>query len=180
MVVLQPGKKWDAQDQRERRGPPLDIESGRSPGETWETRDMSVRYPLNEIVAEKTREWLSTPELRPWHINRSIDNATLPVSALSREIEELRQIVQELRESNSALQSRVSALERKLIKETTADNLWEISDNNLLALEEISGIATPPDRPGGQDPFDALKGLLIEYSDETVDSAELVKSVRGK
>jgi len=44
---------------------------------------------------------------------------------LSREIDELRQIVQELKESNSELQSRVSALEEKLAKEMAADNLWE-------------------------------------------------------
>jgi len=178
MVVLQPVKKWDAQDQRERRAPPSDIESGRPSGETWGKREMSVRYPLNEIVAERTREWLSTPEPMPWHINRSIENATLPVSMLSREIDELRQIVQELKESNSALQSRVSALERGLTREVTANSLWEISDNNLLALEDVSGITTPPGRE--QDPLDALKGLLIEYSDETVDSVELVRSVRGK
>jgi len=97
---------------------------------------------------------------------------------LSREIDELRQIVQELKESNSALQSRVSALERGLTREVTANSLWKISDNNLLALEEASGITTPPGRE--QDPLDALKGLLIEYSDETVDSVELVRSVRGK
>lgn len=178
MVVLQPGKKWDAQDQRERRAPSSDVESGRPPEETWGKREMSVRYPLNEIVAERTREWLSTPELRPWHINRSIENATLPMSVLSREMDELRQTVQELKESNSALQSRVSALERGLTREMTADSLWEISDNNLLALEEVSGFAAPPSRE--QDPLDALKGLLIEYSDETVDSVELVRSVRGK
>jgi len=90
----------------------------------------------------------------------------------------IRQIVQELKESNSVLQSRVSTLERKLVKEMTADNLWEISDDNLLALKEVSGIATPPGRE--LDPLDALKGLLMEYSDETIDSVELVRSVRGK
>ena len=178
MAVIRPAKKWDAQDQREQRAPPSGIESGQPPEETWGKREMLIRYPLNEIVAEKTREWLSTPELRPWHINRSIENAPLPVSVLSREIDELRQIVQELKESNSELQSRVSALEEKLAKEMAADNLWEISDNNLLILEEASGIVTPPGRE--QDPLDALKGLLMEYSDETVDSVELVRSVRGK
>jgi len=177
MAVIRPAKKWDAQDQREQRAPPSGIESGQPPEETWGKREMLIRYPLNEIVAEKTREWLSTPELRPWHINRSIENAPLPVSVLSREIDELRQIVQELKESNSELQSRVSALEEKLAKEMAADNLWEISDNNLLILEEASGIVTPPGRE--QDPLDALKGLLMEYSDETVDSVELVRSVRG-
>ncbi len=178
MVVIRPAKKWDAQGQREQRAPPSGIESGQSPRETWGKREMLIRYPLNEIVAEKKREWLSTPELRPWHINRSIENVPLPVSVLNREIDELHQIVQELKESNSVLQSRVSALEKRLAKGMTADNLWEISDNNLLALEEVSGIATPPGRK--QDPLDALKGLLMEYSDETVDSVELVRSVRGK
>lgn len=99
------------------------------------------------------------------------------MNALSQEREELHQIVQELREANSALQSMVSAQERILIKETTTDNLWEISDYNLSVLEETSGLAAPPGRK--PDPLDTLKDLLMEYSDETVDSVELVRSVRG-
>lgn len=180
MVVLQPGKRWDAQNRGESRRPSSALASGQTPEETWKTGEMSARYSLDEIVAEVTRRWMSTVEPRPWHINRSIDNATLPVSEFSREIEELRKEIQDLRESNAALQARVSALERKLTRKTPADDLWGISDDNLATLEELSGIPTPPGRLPEEDPFGALKGLLSEYSDETVDSVELVHSVRGK
>jgi len=180
MVILQPGKRWDARDQCESRRPTSGTASGQTPEETWDTREMSVRYPLDEIVAEVTRRWMSTVEPRPWHINRSIDNATLPVSEFSREIEELRKDIQDLRASNAALQARISALERKLTREAAADDLWDISDDNLATLEELSGISTPPGRLPEEDPFGALKGLLSEYSDETVDSVELVDAVRGK
>jgi len=180
MVVLQPGKRWDARDQCESRRPTSGTASGQTPEETWDTREMSVRYPLDEIVAEVTRRWMSTVEPRPWHINRSIDNAPLPVSELSREIEELRKDILDLRESNAALQARISALERKLTREPAADDLWEISDDNLATLEELLGIPTPISGLPEEDPFGALKGLLSEYSDETVDSVELVDAVRGK
>ncbi len=92
---------------------------------------------------------------RPWHINRSIDNATLPVSEFSREIEELRKEIQDLRESNAALQARVSALERKLTRKTPADDLWGISDDNLATLAELSGIPPPPGRLPEEDPCGA-------------------------
>ena len=55
--------------------------------------------------------------------------------------------------------------------------LWEISDTNLRHLKAVTG------RPGSvaiSDPFAALKGLLAEYSDETVDSVELVRAVRER
>jgi len=86
----------------------------------------------------------------------------------------------DLRESNAALQARISALERKLTREPAADDLWEISDDNLATLEELLGIPTPISGLPEEDPFGALKGLLSEYSDETVDSVELVDAVRGK
>ncbi len=154
----------------------------------------SSKFSMQNMSQQKHhQEWLSCRNYNSWLINRSTGSAA-PIIELSQEIRALREIVQEfsesnsalcervqeLSESNSALQSRLSVLEERLLKKTTLDNLWEISDRNLKVLEEISGLTQAQGKSTKQNPFDRLKGLLKEYSDDTVDSVELVNSVRGK
>lgn len=173
MTVTHPAKKWDALDKRGDRDRIFGTERPQSGEETWGSRGLSAQNIfLDERVAAKmTREWSIDP---------CIDTTAPSMSELRQEIRELREMVRDLSESHAALEARLSALEEPFVKEPVIDNLWEISDNNLKQLEEVSGITRTPGKPTEQDPFDALKGLLIEYSDDTVDSVELVNSVRGK
>jgi len=180
MVVIQPSKRWDKQDKCGGRDRTPNPRGSQSREDAWESDERPVQNLLAEGVAELTRKWQDIPRPEPWRINRSIDTTVPLINELSQEVRELRKMVEDLSESNAALESRLSALEKQLIKEPVADNLWEISDRNLKHLEELSGITLTPGKPTELDPFDALKGLLIEYSDDTVDSVELVNSVRGK
>lgn len=191
MVVI-PRKRWDALDKLGSEDPTgdllaFDAEIPRTPKEDWKTRGMSVQHLLNEGVTGRTKEWLDSINIKPGLIGRPTENTIPSIVELSQEVSALREKVQELKEdnyalqlSNSALQLRVSTLEKQLKKKTTVDNLWDISDHNLKVLEELSGFAQAQSKSTEQDPFAALKGLLAEYSDDAVDSVELVNSVRGK
>jgi len=60
------------------------------------------------------------------------------------------------------------------------EDLWRDSDKHLREIIEVSNLPPAESSPSDQDPFDRMKGLLAEYSDDAVDSVELVNAVRGK
>lgn len=192
--IVQPGKEWDEQERRGRVSATSVVEELQPRRITEEVRGVSVSQPYQEeITTEMDQEWLRCRNYNSWPINRSI-GSTASIIELIREIGALREMVQELcesnfalsemvqelGESNSALQSKLFAIEEQLLKKAVLDNLWENSDRNVKALKEMSGLTQVQDRSIEQNPFDRLKGLLKEYSDDTADSAELVASVRGK
>lgn len=147
---------------------------------SWQT-DRSIGSAAS--IIEISQEIKASREVRALReivqeLNESNSTLSEIVLDLSESYSALSERVQKLSESNSALQSRVSALEEQLLKKTTLDNLWEISDKNLKVLEEISGFTQAQGKSIEQNPFDRLKGLLKEYSDDTVDSVELIHSIR--
>jgi hypothetical protein len=121
----------------------------------------------DELSEELLRELKTRTRFGAPYITRS------ELEALLREIERISAIL-------PALERMAILIEQKPRSEELPKQLKTVSDENVRMLRETFGLPELTEEDSGEGILTEMRGMLEEYSDEELDSVELLRSTRGE